>query len=164
MEPTPGKDLAQALGDARRLLETDGLTQAAHQIGDTDCLRHLISADSPIGRKLMKVANSPAYPARYRARNTTEAIVRIGIRETKELVRKAAAASPDRQNSSRTLKALELLESLALLFPDRTATNDGMLALLNDLNSASDPAVSAFCAAVQREKTPQASAQAGRPA
>lgn len=164
MEPTPRRELTRTLGDAQRLLEADELTQEAHQTGEADCLRNLITADSQIGRKLIKVANSPAYPGRYRARNVTEAIVRIGIRETKELVRKAATAPPDRQSSSRTLKALELLESLALLFPDRTATSEGMLALLNDLNRASDPAVSAFCAAAQGEQTPQASAQAGRPA
>jgi len=96
----------------------------------------LIPADSVIGLKLIKVANSPAYPARFPARNITEAIIRIGIRETKALVRKAASPSPKNETSPRTIRALELLETITLLFPDRTATWDGTLALLADLNSA----------------------------
>ncbi len=163
-EPTPSRDLTRALGDARRLLEVDDTAQVADQIETTDCLRNLITADSLIGQKLIKVANSPAYSARYPVRNVTEAIVRVGIRETKELIRKAATDPPDRQSSSRTLKALELLESLALLFPDRTATSEGMLALLNDLDRASDPAVSASCTETHGKQTPQAPAQAGSPA
>ena len=166
--PTAGKNLTRTLGDSRRLIEVENLareapnlTQEAREIGD-DVLRRLISADSPIGQKLMKVANSPAYPARYPARNITEAIVRIGIRQTKELIRKAATAPQTRQSSSRTLKALDLLESLALLFPDRTATSEGMLALLADLNRASDPAVDVFCASARDIQTQPAPAQAGQ--
>ena len=169
-EPAPGMGLTQLLEDARRLVEVEDLAEEAtdldreaHAIGD-DVLRHLISSEGPIGRKLMKVANSPAYPARYPARNITEAIVRIGIRETKELIRKAATAPQARQSTSRTVKALDLLEGLVLLFPDRTATSEGMLALLEDLNRASDPAVDAFCASAMDEQARQAPARAGQSA
>ncbi len=163
MEPTPGTDFARTLDDAQHLLDANGMAQEADQINTTDCLRNLITADSLIGQKLIRVANSPAYPARCPARNITEAIVRIGIRETKQLIRKAKSAAQDRQSSSRTLKALELLDNLALLFPDRTATSEGMLALLNDLNRASDPAVDAICTAARDEQTPPAPTRAGQP-
>ncbi len=140
---TPSADIRRALDAAQGLLEVDDviqnacdLTQKASQAEDTGRFRHLVSAKSPIGRKLIKIANSPAYPAEVAVRNVTEAIVRIGIRETKDLLRKAVVNPQDRERSSRTLKALELLETLALVFPDRTATNVGMLALLEDLKSA----------------------------
>lgn len=156
-KPAPTQATARVLGDALHLVEENCKAQdtpdAAGDVDpslDTDCLRGLINPDSPVGRKLMKVANSPAFPGRYPARNITEAIVRIGLRETAELIRKAEATQTDRQDSRRTLKALELLENLALLFPDRTATSEGMLALLSDLNGPSAPAAAAVC-----EETPQ---------
>lgn len=133
--------LTRTLQDGQGLLKADDIAQDAGQMDATDCLRNLIAPDSAIGQKLIRVANSTAYPARYPARNVSEAIVRIGIRETKELVCKSTAASTCGQDSARLLKALERIESLALLFPDRTATREGMLALLNELNRPSETAV-----------------------
>ena len=139
------------------------LTQEAGQADTTDCLRNLITADNPVGQRLIKVANSPAFLARHPVRDVTEAIVRIGIRETRELVRRAITGAPDSHTSLRTLKALELLESLVLLFPDRTATKEGMLALLEELNRPTNTATRALDAAARGEQAGQGPLQARPP-
>ena len=59
------------------------------------------------------------------------------------------------------LKALDLLENLTILFPDRTSTPDGTLSLLKELNAAAQSTHSASAIAVRpgQEETATGSEQ-----
>jgi hypothetical protein len=68
----------------------------------------------------------------------TEAIVRIGFRETRALIQKASSASCRGLSTAGILNALDMMETLAALFPDRTSTPEGTLTLLEELNTAAE--------------------------
>jgi len=132
------KTLAMTLADAQALMEADCRAAEPEESPPTDCLRYLIPEDSALGKRIIRLANSAIYASRYSVHGVTEAVVRIGIRETRSLIRKAASTDLACVGGGRVAKALDLLESLTLLFPDRTSTYEGTLSLLVDLNSATD--------------------------
>jgi len=133
------KELTMTLQDVKTLLETSRLADDTSQTDQADCFRNLIPDNSTIGERLIRVANSPAYGGRFPARTVAEAVVRIGLRETKSLIRKASSTATQGISTGNVLKALELLELLTALFPDRTSTPDGTLSLLVELNGAAQP-------------------------
>lgn len=128
---------------AKTLEDTRVVLGAGHQLADDshpteslDCLKHMIPNDSTLGRRLIRLANSSAYGSRYPARTVIEAVVRIGIRETRALIQRAASSTRVGQETSRILNTLDLLETLTAVFPGRTATPEGLLSLLGELNAA----------------------------
>ena len=129
-------ELTMTLADAKAMLETNRSTDDSRQAEPVDCFRNLIPDDSATGARLIRLANSPVYGARYPARTVAEAVVRIGIHETKTLIEKASSETTKGIATGNVIKALELLEVLAALFPDRTSTPDGTLSLLEELNAA----------------------------
>lgn len=124
------------LADAKALLETGQSSNDTSQPEPLDCFWNLIPDDSAIGKRLIRLANYPVYAGRFHARTVSESVVRIGIRETSALIRKASELQTQEIIKANVLKALDFLETLTVIFPDRTSTTDGMLSLLKELNSA----------------------------
>jgi len=135
----PPKDKSAVLDNARQLVETGNLVEVTGDSATIDTLRNLISDDGEIGQRLIKVANSTSYGGRYRARTVSAAIIRIGMTTAKDLIRKASVTMRGGLSSNQAAEALELLDNLARRFPDRTATTEGTLALLEELRGTSEP-------------------------
>lgn len=139
------RELNMTLTNAKTLMETAKPADDPSQPNPAGCFRNLIPDESAIGKRLIRVANSPAYGGRYPARTVAEAVVRIGVRETNTLMKKVSSTSTREVSQGNVIKALDFLEILAALFPDRTSTPDGTLSLLEELNTAvhSDRSVAA---------------------
>ncbi len=129
-------DLSDARDDAQKVIEAGGLDEVIHTPETVDCLRHLIAADSPIGQRLITLANSPIYGGSCRVGTIPAAMIRIGTKETRKLIQKASSAMRGGLSSSRAPEALQLLETIARLFPDRVSAPEDMLALLRELGAA----------------------------
>lgn len=151
------RELTMTVADAKALLEAGRLADDTSQSAPVNCFRNLIPDDSAIGERLIRLANSPVYGGRYPARTVAEAVIRIGVRETKSLILKASSTTTQGISKGNVLKALELLEMLAALFPDRTSTPDGTLSLLEELNAAAQSKgsdVETAAGTVQQEAAP----------
>lgn len=159
--PQKVRELTMTLADAQALSETSRPADDTSQPDPVKCFRNLIPDDSAIGERLIRLANSPVYGGRYRARTAAEAVVRIGVRETRSLIRKASSKTTRGISEGNVLKALDLLETLAALFPDRTSTPDGTLSLLRELNAAaqSTRSTTAVAAGAGQEEKAAASEQ-----
>jgi len=105
-----------------------------------ETVHDLISGETILGERLVRVANSPAYAGRNRVRTVLQAVVRLGVVETRRLIRKASDRMLQGVDSDRTMKSLDLLESITRLFPERAATEEGLLGLLEELGRAAPPA------------------------
>jgi CheY-like chemotaxis protein len=132
------RDFATTVADARSLLEAGRATEECGPDDSLDCLGNLIPNDSALGRRLIRLASSSTFGSRPVARSVTEAIVRIGFRETRALIQKASSASCRGLSTAGILNALDMMETLAALFPDRTSTPEGTLTLLEELNTAAE--------------------------
>lgn len=138
--PQKLKELTTELADAKTLSQCGRLVDGGGRAVTVDGFRNLIPANSAIGERLLRLANSAAHGGRSPVRTVAEAVVRIGVGETKSLIQKASSAAARGVNTGSVLKALELLEILVLLFPDRTSTSDGTLSLLDELNTRANDA------------------------
>ncbi len=129
------KDLIAGARAARQMIESNDREKAVSKIETIECLQNLIRDDSSIGQQLIRVANSPKYMGIRRIETVREAIVRIGMREAKALIKKASPRMLKGTNSAWTIRALDLLETITRLFPERASTEEGLLSLLDDLAS-----------------------------
>lgn len=143
------RELTMSLAHAKALLETERLADDTSRPAPVNCFRKLIPNDSEIGQRLIRLANSLSYGGRFPTRTVTEAVVRIGIRKTSSLIRKASSTTTHEISKRNVLKALDLLENLTILFPDRTSTPDGTLSLLEELNAAAQSTRSAAAITVR---------------
>ena len=155
------RELTLTLTHAKAMLETDRLADDTSNPAPVNCFRKLIPKDTEMGQRLIRLANSLSYGGRYPTRTVAEAVVRIGIRKTSSLIRKASSTTAQEISKHNVLKAPDLLENLTILFPDRTSTPDGTLSLLKELNAAAQSTHSASAIAVRpgQEETATGSEQ-----
>ena len=90
------------LTDAQALTEAAVAAEQPQGAEALNCFGDLIPDSSDIGQRLIRLANSPTYAGRYPARTVTEAIIRIGVRETQTLIHKAASKSLEGIRTDRT--------------------------------------------------------------
>ncbi len=147
------KDLIASARTAKQVLEDKERDQVAAKIETVECLQNLIKNESPIGQQLIQVANSPRYAGITRITTVREAVVRIGLREAKMLIKKASPRVLAGANSAWTIRALDLLETITKLFPERASTEQGLLSLLDEFGSASLEAVGEAGTAVDKNHT-----------
>ncbi|MBN1514607.1 MAG: response regulator [Phycisphaerae bacterium] len=128
--------IAHTARQTRQLVQNTRLADNADGVATVDAIQDLISGETALGERLIRVANSPTYAGRHRVRTVVQAVVRLGIVETRRLIRKASDRMLQGVDSDRTLKSLDLLESITRLFPERAATEEGLLGLLEELGRA----------------------------
>jgi CheY-like chemotaxis protein len=129
---TPPRDLATALHELREKVESRRLLGA---VQDPETLAHLqtmAASDSDIGRRLIRVANSPFYAGRQPARTVSQAIVRIGAESARDLLRKASKASRQGLSLEQAVQVIALLEIITGVLPEEAGPRE-MLALLGQL-------------------------------
>lgn len=128
--------IVRAARQTKELVQNSRLADNADGVETVEAIHDLISGETALGERLIRVANSPAYAGRNRVRTVLQAVVRLGIVETRRLIRKASDRMLQGVDSDRTLKSLDLLESITRLFPERAATEEGLLGLLEELGRA----------------------------
>lgn len=134
---TRKKALATDVQAAKNMIDSEELNASTSKVETIECLQNLIKDDSPIGQQLIRVANSPQYAGITKTTTVREAVVRIGMREAKALIRKASPRTLAGTNSAWTIRALDLLETISKLFPERASTEEGLLSLLDELSANS---------------------------
>jgi len=131
-DPDP-RMIAHTARQTKELVQHARLADHTDGVGTVEAIHDLISGETALGERLIRVANSPTYAGRHRVRTVLQAVVRLGVVETQRLIRKASDRMLQGVDSDRTLKSLDLLESITRLFPERAATEEGLLGLLEEL-------------------------------
>lgn len=131
-------DFATALLAARERIESRRLVGALDDPDTMAYLRALVASDSDVGRRLIRVANSPFYAGRQPARSVAQALVRIGTQMAGELLRKASRSTRHGLTLEQTLRVLELLEIVTSVVPEHAAGPDELDALLEQLRRQLD--------------------------
>ena len=132
------REMRMTLQDAK-IITTAERGADRNELIEAGSFRELIPDTSLLGERLIRLANTPEYAGNRPVRHVAEAIVRIGTREIRALIRKASSPTVQGISVSRVNKALDLLDTLRTLFPDRMSTAEGTISLLEELNVAAQP-------------------------
>jgi CheY-like chemotaxis protein len=128
--------VAVRLDEALETIEAGKLVELLDAPDILDALHDLIDEESVLGRRLIRVANSPMYGSVTRVENVPQALVRLGTTKTSELLQKASVEMRGRLQSIHVERLLRLLEIVTNVFPERTRSPAETQQLLRELSRA----------------------------
>jgi CheY-like chemotaxis protein len=129
----PPRDLAAALAETAKRIEAQRLVGVLMEPALLAYLRRLVSADSHVGQRLVRVANSPFYAGRQPVRTVSQALVRIGTEAARALLRKAAPAARGGLTLDQTVAVLAVLEIVTSVFVAEAAQPQALVSVLEQL-------------------------------
>jgi replicative DNA helicase len=122
--------------EALERVDASRVTAAMNDTATIDTLHELIDDQSPLGQRLISVANSAAYAGSRRVTSVARALVRLGTRKTTELIEKSSTARRGNVSPHRVAAVMQLLQTITTVFPERTQDTASTRTLLQELSAA----------------------------